>query len=121
MSGGTFTNNGVLDVISSSFTPPADGFTNNGVVLDSSVVKAKTVGYERASQTFSVQIDGYPGHTYRLEKSASLTDGFTPAGVPDQSVPENTATNSPSAPTVLTFTDGSQSAARGFYRVVVDP
>ena len=36
-------------------------------------------------------------------------------------VPENTATNPPPAPTLLTFTDNNQSAGKGYYRVVVDP
>lgn len=120
VSGGTFTNNGVLDVMTGSYSAP-NGFTNNGVVYDSSLIKAKSVSYQPASQQFTVTIDGYPGHTYRLEKSASLMAGFSSAGVSDQSVAENTASNPPPGPTTLTFIDNNQSAAQGFYRVAVDP
>ncbi len=120
VSGAPFTNNGVLDVMTGSFTA-ANGFTNNGVVYDSSVIRAESINYGGAGNPVSISIAGYPGHSYRLLKSAALTTTFTPAGLPDQSVAENTASNPAPPPTVLTFTDTDPSAGQGFYRIVVDP
>lgn len=120
VSGGPLTNNGVLDVMTGSFTA-ANGFTNNGVVYDSSVIQAKSISYGGAGNPVSITIAGYPGHNYRLLKSAALTAAFSPAGLPDQSVGENTASNPAPPPTVLTFIDANPTGGKGFYRIVVDP
>jgi len=107
--GGTFVNDGVLDIITGSFSAPA-GFTNSGVVLDSSVVKARSVS--RSGGVVTVVIDSYTGHTYRLERRDSLTSGtFNYLGNP-----QNGSTG-----TALTFTDPNPALTQGFYRVVVDP
>lgn len=106
--GGTFVNNGVLDVITGSFTAPA-GFINTGVIIDSSVVK--TTSASLANGAFTVTVNGYSGHTYQLQSSASLADvPFTNVGQP----------LSGTTGSVLTFTDNNPSATRNFYRVQVD-
>ena len=107
--GSSFINSGLLDVITGSFTQPT-GFVNNGIVLDSRVVKAKS--FTKSGGTFSVAIDGYSGHTYQLQRGNSPTGAsFTNAGPP-----QNGATGG-----VLTFNDQSPDPTRGFYRVQVDP
>ncbi len=106
---GTFVNNGVLDIITGSFTAPG-GFTNNGVVIDSSVVKITSATL--ANGAFTVTVNGYSGHTYQLQSSASLTNSpFTNLGSP-----QSGATGG-----VLTFTDSNPTATQGFYRVQIDP
>ncbi|MDQ6707292.1 MAG: autotransporter-associated beta strand repeat-containing protein [Acidobacteriota bacterium] len=108
-SGSSFVNSGLLDVITGSFTPPT-GFVNNGIVLDSRVVKTKS--FTRSGGIFSVVIDGYSGHTYQLQRGSSPANGsFTNLGAP-----QSGATGG-----VLTFNDASPDPTRGFYRVQVDP
>ena len=107
--GATFTNNGTLDVITGSFSAPA-GFTNNGVVIDSSVVQAKSVSM--AGGAVTVAIDGYTGHTYQLQVSRSMApDSYTNVG------PLQSGTTG----STLSFTDSNPNPQQGFYRVQVDP
>ena len=108
----SFTNNDKLDIITAgTFTPP-NGFVNNGVIIDSSVVKTKAVSF--TGTALSVMIDSYTGHTYRLQTSTSPTaNSFANvAGSP----PQQGATG-----TVLTFTDSNVSGTSGFYRILVGP
>ena len=109
-------NNGVIDTISGGLSVPA-GFTNNGLVLDSSVTKVKAVTRAADGSSVTLQIDAYPGHSYKLQRSDSLTSGsFADVqGVPVQSNAANNTT-----PVTLTFTDAAPAAAEGFYRVQVD-
>jgi hypothetical protein len=108
-----FTNNGTLDVITDrTFTPP-NGFANNGTILDAQVVKPNSV--QRAGTTFTVSIDSYTGHTYRLQQSTtSPADGsfVDRSGVPAQQGKSGT---------VLSFTDANVPNAHAFYRIVVNP
>ena len=103
---GTFQNNGVIDVITGNFTPQP-GFTNNGTILDKSLVKVKQLTKNGAGVI--VTIDGYTGHTYQLQRSGSLsTDTFTNVGSPVAGI-----TGQP-----IQFADVF-GASDGFYRVVV--
>ena len=108
--GASFVNSGLLDIITGSFTPPP-GFINNGIILDSSVVKAKKV--TRAGGVVSVVVDGYTGHTYQLQRSSTspASASFTNLG--------NAQTGATGA--TLTFNHSSPDPARDFYRVQVDP
>lgn len=107
--GQTFVNNGTLDIITGSFTAPA-GFTNNGVVIDSSVVRTRSVNF--ANGTLTLSVDAYTGHSYQLQRTTSLTDGaYVNVGPSQSDATGNT----------LTFTDGNPPPAQGFYRVQVDP
>ena len=110
-------NNGTIDVITSGGSLPS-GFTNNGLVLDSSVVRVKAVARDSASGAVTVSIDGYPGHKYQLQKSASL-DGGSFANVAGVAAQSNPATNTAAA--TFAFTDTNPAAGKGFYRVQVDP
>lgn len=115
--GGTFINNGILDVMTRTFVPPP-GFVNNGVVLDASVIKLKTI-QSPPGNVLTVTMDGYPGHTYQLQRSdAPAPEGTFTAipGVSNQSVSETTTGTTP-----LTFTLSTGSLSRGFYRIAVDP
>lgn len=107
--GATFTNNGTLDMVSGSFSMPA-GFINNGVVFDSSVVKARSVNL--AGGTLTVTVDGVTGHTYQLQRGDALTDSaFANIGMP-----QGGTTGAP-----LAFTDDHPTATQRFYRVRVTP
>ena len=97
---GTFTNNGPP-------TRPA-GLINNGTVLDSSVVKVKTVARDASNVVLMIQ--SYTGHHYQLQTKASLTTGvWTNVG----------AVQAGATGSVLTFTNPG--ATGGFYRIAVAP
>ncbi len=113
--GFVFTNNGTLDIISGSFSTPPDGFVNNGIVLDSRLVKVKDFSHA-AGGPVTVSIDAYPGHTYTLLRSDNLANIFgTIMGVPPQTNPASNV-----APITATFSDPSPAIGEGFYRVAVD-
>ncbi len=109
--GHTLTSNTLLDVITGSFSAPA-GFINNGTLLDSNVVKAKSL--TKAPGTVAIAIDSYTGHAYQLQSSSS------PQGVSFANVPAVPVQNG-STGTVLVFTDSSPPPGHGFYRIAVDP
>ncbi len=105
---GVFTNNGTLDVISGGYSAPG-GFSNQGTLLDASLVTVQSVGTSGGAVVLTV--NGYTGHVYQLQRSTSLATGsFAALGSP-----QNGATG-----TVLTFTDNDLSSAQSFYRVQVD-
>ena len=108
--GTSFVNNGTLDLITAgTFTPPP-GFLNNGVIVDSSVVRAS--GIAKSGNTVTITIDTYTGHTYQLQYSAVLASGsFANIGAPQAG----------STGTPLVFTDPAATGNSGFYRVVVAP
>jgi autotransporter-associated beta strand protein len=105
-----FGNFGVLDLIGgTAILPP--GFANRpgGIVLDSGSVKVKTAVLN--GNTFTLTIDGFAGHTYQLQRSTGLNEGFTNTGAPQTGV----------TGTVLTFTSQEDDTApHGFYRIAVD-
>lgn len=108
----SFVNNGLLDLISAGpgTTLPAN-FVNGvgGLVLTASVVKVKSTVKTGADVT--VKIDGYTGHNYQLQRSASLSGGtFTDLG----------ASQAGATGSELTFTVTSEPGAEAFYRVAVD-
>lgn len=111
-----FVNRGTLDIIAGGFSFPP-GFVNNGIVLDSSVVKIKEIAVQPGGPV-TVSIDGCPGHIYQLERSDSLEEGSFQA-VPDVATQTNAASNT--AAVLLAFTDPNPAAGKGFYRVAVDP
>jgi hypothetical protein len=104
---GTFVNNGVLDLMTAAQTLPA-ALINNGVVLDASAVRTKSA--LRAGTSFTVTIQGYTGHSYQLERAATLAGPWTPIGSAQAG-----------ANSVLTFTDSKSTGERLFYHVKVAP
>ena len=105
----SFVNNGVVDIINGSAQFPAN-FSNgaNGLVLTPGSVKVKSAA--KNGNAVSVHIDSYSGHTFRLERTNSLTQAFTDIGTAQLGVTGST----------LIFTDNNASNAQGFYRVAVD-
>ncbi|MBS0660278.1 MAG: autotransporter-associated beta strand repeat-containing protein [Verrucomicrobia bacterium] len=101
-------NHGTIDLISGSLLLPAN-FQNFGLLLDSRLVRVKTSS--RVGNVVTLTIDGYSGHTYRLQRSTSLSG----AAFTDIGAPQNGATGA-----TLTFTDQNASGASGFYRIAVD-
>jgi fibronectin-binding autotransporter adhesin len=103
-----FSNAGVLDLSTAGpFSPP--NYTNTGTVIDSSVIKVKSIA--RSGNTVTIMVDSYTGHTYQLQKSTTTPDAA--AFTSNVSGSQNGTTGS-----VLTFTDSS--AGLTFYRVAVD-
>jgi autotransporter-associated beta strand protein len=105
---GTFTNNGILDMMTWNGSLP-DGFVNNGIVLDRSAVKIDT--FAMVGNAFSVTLKAWSGHGYQLQRSESLTSTWQDIGAP------RLGDNS-----VITLTDPEGAAqTRMFYRVSVSP
>jgi hypothetical protein len=107
--GGTFINNGVLDIMTWNGLLPA-GFANHGVLLDRSAIKVESCAVE--GRDFHVTIMGYAGHSYQLQYS----DGLRPASWANLAMPQPGT----QALLVLTHTNGIAAGPR-FYRVAVDP
>jgi hypothetical protein len=107
---GTFTNNGVLDLINGLQTLPAN-FVNDGTVLNASSVQAQ--GLTMSGSSFTLTIVGYAQHTYQLQRTTSLTAPVTWTNVGAA----QTGTGSP-----LTFSDsGGATGTQGFYQILVSP
>jgi len=108
--GGTFVNNGTLDIMDSPNTVLPAGYVNNGTILNSSLVTVQQVG--KSGNTFSVTIQSYTGHTYQLEKTASLTaPSWQTVG----------AAVSGTTGSALILTDTNATAGSSFYQVGVGP
>ena len=105
---GTFTNTGVLDLMTWNGTLPA-GFVNHGIVLDRSAVKIET--FALSGNDFTLTIQGHAGHNYQLQRSTSLLNDW-----------QNLGSSQPGNNVPLVFTDsGGASADRRFYRISVVP
>ena len=109
-SSASFINNGILDIITAgAFTPPT-GFQNNGVIVDSSVVKTSSVA--KVGDAVTITIESYTEHTYQLQYSSTLSsNSFINIG----------ASQTGSTGTTLTFSDPNPTGSVGFYRVAVTP
>ncbi len=109
---GSFINNGVLDLLTSPQTVLPSDFVNNGTVIDSSNVAIQTIA--NTGNTFMVTIRSFTGHSYQLQRTASLA----PAPVSWQYVgPSQAGTTGQ----ILTFTDSNATGSQLFYRVQLAP
>ena len=105
---GSFTNTGVLDIMTWNGTLPA-GFVNNGIVLDRSNVRVSS--FLKSGNSFTVQITGFTGHNYQLQRSDDLSGPW-----------QNLGSAQPGAGADLNFTDPDGAGApRRFYRITVSP
>lgn len=106
---GTFVNNGLLDLLSGAQNLPAN-FINYGTVLLATNLVINS--FTQSAGTFSLAIQGYNGHTYRLQYSATLNSpSWQDVGSPQDGTGG-----------ILAFTDPSLSVnPQGFYRVLVSP
>jgi autotransporter-associated beta strand protein len=105
---GTFTNTGVLDLLTSASTLPPN-FVNTGIVIENTERRILTSA--KAGPNFSVTIAGYPGHTYQLQRTTTLGGTWTNIGA---------AVSGTGSTLTLTDTGGATGGA-GFYRVFVFP
>jgi hypothetical protein len=105
---GSFTNNGLLDIMTWTGTLPA-GFMNNGTVLDRSLIRVASATAN--GPDIQVTIQGYTGHNYQLQYRDSLLDGTW----------QNIGLSVAGANALITLTHtGGATAQQRFYRVVVD-
>lgn len=107
--GGSFTNNGTLDVMTWSGTLPG-GFVNNGTLLTRSAIQITSAG--ASGTNYQVTLQGYVGHNYQLEYRNAL--GIAPW------VSVGTPVAGAGAPILLTHLGGAVAQQR-FYRVAVNP
>ena len=106
---GTFVNNGVFDMMTSSSKLPAN-FINYGTVLDASVVKVQQV--ERVDNDIVLRIQSYPGHNYQLQRRSTLNGGTW----------ENIGSPLPGTGEQFIFTDtDAATGSQLFYRFLVSP
>lgn len=112
-SGGNLINNGVLDMINWSGTLPA-GFINNGTILDSSVVKVSSIAI--SGDDITITIDGYDGHSYRLQHADSPAGPWSNLGSPM----DGTGTGGSPVPLEFIHPD-AMLEDNGFYRISVNP
>ena len=107
---GSFINNGTLDIMDSPLTVLPAGYVNNGVILTSSLVTVMQA--VKTGSNFSVTIQSYTGHTYQLQKSASLTaPSWQNVG----------AAQVGSTGTALVLTDTTATGGSMFYHIAVGP
>lgn len=105
---GSFTNHGLLDLMTWNGILPA-GFVNDGVVLDRSAVRVSA--FAHSGNALLVTITGYTGHAYQLQRSDTLNSGW-----------QNIANAVQGANAPIVFSDANSApGARYFYRVVVSP
>jgi autotransporter-associated beta strand protein/adhesin HecA-like repeat protein len=105
---GSFTNAGLLDLLTAD-VPSAtlQSIVNEGVILDSSNVKVASASRLNG---FTVTIQSYTGHNYRLQRSTTMNGAWTDVGAAQAG---NGA--------VLTFNDPAAGGGAAFYRVSVTP
>ncbi len=105
---GTFTNTGVLDLMTWKGALPA-GFINNGIVLDRSNVRVNS--FLKSGNSFTVRITGYTGHNYQLQRCDDLSGPW-----------QNIGSAQPGSGAELEFIDATGvSQPRRFYRISVNP
>ena len=105
---GEFTNNGLLDLLTSSASLPAN-FANNGTVILNTERRILTAA--KSGTNFTLTALGYPGHTYQLQRADTLGGTWTPIGALQNG-----------AGTTLTLTDvGGATGTARFYRLAVGP
>jgi hypothetical protein len=106
---GTFTNNGLLDIMTWSGTLPP-GFVNNGTVLDRSLIRVTSPRVSGVD--FRATIQGYSGHNYQLQRSDDLRSGaWQNIGAPVSGL---------DVPIIFIDSAGATNAQR-FYRLMVYP
>jgi hypothetical protein len=101
-------NNGLLDLLTGAQGLPGN-FINNGVVIDSSGTTITSAGIIGSTMTLTIQ--GYVGHTYQLQRTASISaPNWQNIGLPQDGL---------GAP--LTFTDAFVPGGQFFYRIQIAP
>jgi autotransporter-associated beta strand protein len=104
---GEFTNNGLLDLLTSNAALPAN-FQNNGTVILNT--DRRILSASRNGSSFTAEAMGYPGHTYQLQSSPSLAGPWT-----------DTSSAATGTGVMLSLTDPNASQQRKFYRLAVRP
>ncbi len=106
---GSFTNTGLLDLLTWSGTLPP-GFVNTGTVLDRSLVKVTS--FQMNGANFEAVIQGYAGHDFQLQYRDDLFSGTW----------QNVGTSIPGAGVLLTLVHaGGATGQQRFYQVAVNP
>jgi hypothetical protein len=110
---GNFVNNGILDLLTSSAGLPPN-LENNGIVIDSSTLRMTSIS--KVGNVVTLKVPTHSGHTYQLQRSTSLTSGWTDLGASQSGL-----TTVSGAPTERTFIDSGATFSKCFYRVRVTP
>lgn len=104
--GGSFINNGVLDMLTGGPLPP--GLINNGVVISNA--DRRILSFQRSGNSFTCAVTGFAGHSYRLQRAPSPAGPWSNVGAAIAGTGSEIQLVDPAAP-----------PARAFYRVSVSP
>jgi autotransporter-associated beta strand protein len=105
---GALINTGLLDLLTANVSPSfLQNIINQGVILDSSLVKVTSASL---SNGFTITIQGYSGHIYRLQRSTTLAGVWTDIGPSKSGIG-----------TALSFNDPAAPGIAAFYRIAVSP
>ena len=106
---GTFVNNGLLDLLTGGQNLPVN-FINHGTVLLATNIAINS--FTQSAGAFSLTIQGYDGHSYQLQRSATLNSADW----------QNVGPAQDGTGGALTFTDfGVSGSPQGFYRILISP
>lgn len=109
LTGGTFTNTGVLDIITAGTVPPVPP---TGTVLDATNSVNATEFVYHPGTPVTLKMVTYAGHTYQLQRTLNLSTGAW----------QNVGSPVNGTGGAFTFSDAlPPSEQRFFYRVVIDP
>ncbi|MCU0796409.1 MAG: autotransporter-associated beta strand repeat-containing protein [Akkermansiaceae bacterium] len=108
MVAGSFTNTGILDLLTSGSALP-ENLINSGIVIANT--ERRILSAARDGQNFQVTIMGHAGHSYQLERAPGLAGPWTSVGAAVAGNGELLVLSDP----------GGASGTRGFYRVSVSP
>lgn len=98
-------NNGVLDLMTAGGVLPPN-LINNGTVLDASAVRL--TDWSRTNNSFTLTIASYAGHTYTLQTTEDVANGWT-----------DLETRAGTAGQNLVFTHDGGPWTRRYYRIKV--
>ncbi len=105
---GALTNTGILDLLTSPSSLPAN-LVNHGIIIENT--KRTIISASKSGNDFICTCTGYTGHSYQLQSSLTLTDGWTNVGSP---------VTGTGVAIEWTLTNGG-TGEKGFYRVLVTP
>ena len=105
---GTLTNNGILDLLTSPSSMPAN-LVNHGIIIENT--QRTITSAAKSGNDFICTCTGYSGHSYQLQSSLTLNDGWTNVGTPVAGT---------GLAIEWTVTNGG-TGEKGFYRVLVTP
>jgi len=116
----SFTNDGLLDLLTSPASTLPAGFVNNGTVILSNNVAVRS--FSKTGTSVALSILSFTGHNYQLQGRASISSGSWQNIGSAQGGTSITNNDGSISGTVLNFSDtGGATGSAKFYRIQVSP